>query len=222
MAAVHVGRRVAQLREAFGDSLREAAARTGVSHTTISRIEKGEVAGSFQHTLKKICDGYGVRVEFILGGRDPRQDFQQYVQRLSAEERGRLYFLTVRARVRMVIDFLLAEYPGEFHIDQIAAGLGFAQPESLWQTLSGASSELSRHRDYAMARDLARMTGVPESWFTAGLMEEAPESLRTEHISSFVSLMRKAAQNGIHPEVLDRAIDLLIHKQRTSHARSPT
>jgi transcriptional regulator with XRE-family HTH domain len=65
-----VGQRVAQLRAAHGESLREAAIRTGVSHTTIARIEKGAVTGSFQHTLRQIAQGYGVPFEFLLSDQD--------------------------------------------------------------------------------------------------------------------------------------------------------
>jgi transcriptional regulator with XRE-family HTH domain len=102
---MHVGRRVAKLRAAHGESLREAAARTGVSHTTIARIEKGEVTGSFHSTLRKIADGYDVRMEFLLTGRDPRQDFELAIRRLPPDDRSRLYFVSARARVKMVLDF---------------------------------------------------------------------------------------------------------------------
>lgn len=63
-----VGRRLARLRAAHGESLREAARRTGISHTTIARIEKGEVTGSFHHTLQQIAQGYGVPFQYLLSG----------------------------------------------------------------------------------------------------------------------------------------------------------
>lgn len=67
---MNVARRVARLRITHGESLREAARRTGVSHTTILRIEKGEVTGSFHETLQKIAAGYGTTLEYLLTGQD--------------------------------------------------------------------------------------------------------------------------------------------------------
>jgi transcriptional regulator with XRE-family HTH domain len=71
----HIGRRVEKLRQAHGESLRDAAARTGVSHTTIRRIELGEVTESFNRTLLAIANGYGVPVEWIHTGKNPPEDF---------------------------------------------------------------------------------------------------------------------------------------------------
>lgn len=69
-----LGKRVAQLRAAHGESLREAAARTGVSLTTIARIETGQLSTNLNRTLKAIADGYGVSMEWLQTGREPRPD----------------------------------------------------------------------------------------------------------------------------------------------------
>ena len=50
--------------------------RTGVSHTTIARIEKGEVTASFHRTIKMIADGYGVSMDYVLSGKLPPQDVE--------------------------------------------------------------------------------------------------------------------------------------------------
>lgn len=50
--------------------------RTGVSHTTIARIEKGEVTASFHRTIKLIADGYGVSMDYVLSGKLPPQDVE--------------------------------------------------------------------------------------------------------------------------------------------------
>lgn len=71
---MRVGERVARLREVHGESLREAAARTGVSHTTIARIENSQTVGSTGGTLRKIADGYRVPLEYLLTGKDSRAD----------------------------------------------------------------------------------------------------------------------------------------------------
>lgn len=215
-----IGRRVAKLRAAHGESLRDAAIRTGVSHTTIARIEKGEVTGSFHSTLRKIAEGYGVRTEFLLTGRDPRQDFEQAVRRLPAEERSQLYFAPVRTRVKMVLDFLMAEYPNEFEFEQLALATGgeghtFQELLGLWQ-----SDQLSEEMNLKLAETLSRVTGISQHWFRWGVTgsTDGVEILPKEMLTAYVNLIKKAAQAGVQPQMLDMAIDLLIMKNKESAA----
>jgi transcriptional regulator with XRE-family HTH domain len=220
---VYVGRRVAKLRAAHGESLREAAVRTGVSHTTIARIEKGEVTGSFHSTLRKIADGYGVRMEFLLTGRDPRQDFEFSIRRLPTEDRSKLYFVSPRTRTKMVLDFLVAEYGNEFSLQQIAEVAGidgrtFQEVLHHWHP-----EEMSEETYLRIAEALSRMTGISPHWFHWGTLgQDNPESLPTEMISQYVNLMKKAAQHGINPDVLDMAIDLLIMRNKENQVQYRT
>lgn len=212
---MQIGRRVAKLREAHGESLREAAIRTGVSHTTIARIEKGDVIGSFQSTLRKIAEGYGVRVEFLLGNRDPRQEFLFALHRLSQTERARLYFIPVRTRIRMVLDFLTSEFPAEFTVDQLAGAMEMA-PERLRAVLeTEVTTDQPTAADQHIARSLSRMTGIPMPWFTSGAASgEASEAMPVENAGEFITLMKKAANAGLPPAELEMAIDLLIMKEK--------
>lgn len=209
-----VGRRIAKLRAAHGESLREAAVRTGVSHTTIARIEKGEVTGSFHSTLRKIADGYGVRMEFLLTGRDPRQDFEAAIRRLSPDERCRLYFAPVRTRIKIVLDFLMAEYPNEFSVDDLAesTGIDMAAYQALLE--GWPSEQVPEEINTRLAEALSRVTGISPHWFRWGAIGEPAEAIPRENVSAYVDLMKKAAQHGIQPEMLDMAIDLLIMKAK--------
>lgn len=213
---MQIGRRVAKLRAAHGESLRDAAVRTGVSHTTIARIEKGEVTGSFHSTLRKIADGYGVRTEFLLTGRDPRQDFEQALRRLPAEERAQLYFASVRTRIKMVLDFLMAEYPNEFSFDQLAQsigadGLSFPDLLNEWH-----ADTLPEDVNLKLAETLSRITGISQHWFRWGVSgaTDQVEILPREMLTAYVNLIKKAAQAGVQPQMLDMAIDLLIMRNK--------
>lgn len=215
---MQIGRRVAKLRAAHGESLRDAAVRTGVSHTTIARIEKGEVTGSFHSTLRKIAEGYGVRTEFLLTGRDPRQDFEHALRRLPPEERAQLYFASVRTRIKMVLDFLMAEYPTEFSFEQLAQsvgadGLSFRELLDQWQ-----ADQLPEDLNLKLAETLSRVTGISQHWFRWGVSgaPDTVEILPREMLSAYVNLIRKAAQAGVQPQMLDMAIDLLIMKNKES------
>lgn len=71
-----LGERLAKIRVAHGDSLRDAALRTGVSHTTLARLERGEIHHSSPRTLQKIADGYRISIEYLLTGREPSTEFE--------------------------------------------------------------------------------------------------------------------------------------------------
>lgn len=220
---MQVGRRIAKLRAAHGESLRDAAARTGVSHTTIARIEKGEITGSFHSTLRKIADGYRVRMEFLLTGRDPRQDFEAAIRRLSPEERSRLYFSSTRARIKMVLDFLATEYRDEFSLDQLAEAAGF-DVDSFKELLDQwHADELPEETNVRLAETLSRLTGISSHWFRTGsLGGDTSDLLPKETLTAYINLMKKAAQNNIQPQMLDMAIDLLIMKNRTNTTGAPS
>lgn len=219
---VNVGRRVGKLRQAHGESLRAAGIRTGVSHTTIARIEKGEVVGSFQSTLRKIAEGYGVRVEFLLGGRDPRRDFDFILHQLSPEERSRLHFVPPRVRIQMVLRFMLAEYPDELSLEKLAATSGIPK-ETLAAEINGATSTgLSRESETILARTLEQMTGISQHWFVRGAVgSEEADMMSPADVSAFASLMKKAATAGINPSILDMVIELLIMKSEPKGQADP-
>ncbi|MFZ5825141.1 MAG: helix-turn-helix domain-containing protein [Bacillota bacterium] len=217
----HIGRRIAALRMGHGDSLRQAASRTGVSHTTIARIENGHATTSFHGTLRKIAEGYGVTIEYLLTGRDPRQDFEMSLRRLSPEERSRLYFASTISRTRMVLQFLLAEYPQEFPLEKLAEGLS-VEPRVL-QTLleKGEACSIPEAEIQRMGDDLNRLTGISRHWFRSGYTgSELADSVPPERFDLYLRLMKKAAQAGIKPDVLEMAIDLLIMKHKEVAAGS--
>lgn len=216
---MQIGRRVAKLREAHGESLREAAVRTGVSHTTIARIEKGDVIGSFQSTLRKIAEGYGVRVEFLLGNRDPRQEFLLALCRLTQTERARLYFMPMRTRIRMVLDFLTSEFPAEFTTEQLAAAMEM-RPEWLRAYLeTEAVGDQPTPSDLRIATSLSRLASIPMVWFTSGEASGEP-SEAIERTGDFIILMKKAASAGLPPQEVEMAIDLLITKEKGSRGNA--
>lgn len=217
---MYVGGRVAKLRSAHGESLRDAAQRTGVSHTTIARIEKGEVTGSFHSTLRKIADGYGVRMEYLLTGRDPRQDFEFSVRKLPQEDRSRLYFASARTRTKMVLDFLSTEYATEFSLEILAQQVGLTLGE-FQAILDGWSEEMPEESYLRVAEALSRLTGISNHWFRWGALGPEGAEMPASMASTYVSLMKKAAQAGIRPDMLDMAIDLLIIKGKEAGPAQP-
>jgi hypothetical protein len=204
--------------------LRQAAIRTGVSHTTIARIESGQATASFHKTLHRIAEGYGITVEYLLTGRDPRQDFEMSLRRLPPEERSRLYFASTLSRTRMALQFLVAEYPQEFPMEKLAKALS-VEPEALQRLLEeGEASGLPDEVVQRIGDDLSRMTGISRHWFRAGYIHgEHAAGVAPETFAVYIQLMKKAAIAGVKPDVLEMAIDLLIMKhQEIATARGQT
>lgn len=212
---IHVGRRLAALRFAHGDSLRQAATRTGVSHTTIARIESGQATTSFHATLRKIAEGYGVTMEYLMTGRNPHQDFETSLRRLSPDQRNRLYFTSSLSRTRTVLQFLMAEFPQEFPLEQLATSLA-VELATLQELLEdGEASGITDAVVGQMGDGIARLTGISRHWFRSGYVgSESGGALPPENFAAYLQLMKKAASAGVKPDVLELAIDLLIMKQR--------
>lgn len=203
------GRRVAALRKAHGESLREAAVRTGVSHTTIARIEGGQATGSLHSTLRKIAAGYGVTVEYLLTGRDPRQEFELSVRRLPAAEQGRLLLTSPLSRIRMLLRFLLAEYPVEFPPEKVADALNLT-PLALVALLEGRAVPAPQE-ELELGERLARLSGLSPHWFRLGLLEGGSDG-EGPKLAAHLAAMRKAVLAGVSPEALERALELLIRR----------
>jgi len=212
---LQIGRRIAALRATHGDSLRAAAERTGVSHTTIARLERGEAASSLYRTLRRIAEGYGVTIEYLLTQRDPYQEFQKALSGLPAEERSCLYFTSRLHRTQMLARFLIAHFPQEFPRGWLAEALGMTSAElERFLAEEEESAVPGPVLDHA-AEVLSRLTGVPMHWFTWGFIGgETAGSVPPETFAEFIAQMKRAREAGIRPEVLDRVIDMLILKYR--------
>lgn len=158
-------------------------------------------------------------MEFLLTGRDPRQDFEQAVRKLSPEERSKLYFLSARTRITMVLDFLMAEYPSEFSMEQVARAAGMDDPTFQTMLEQWQAASLPDEAEQKLAEALSRVTGISPHWFKCGAIgTEQIDSIPKERISAYVHLMKKAARAGIAPQMLEMAIDLLIMKEKEAAA----
>lgn len=199
---------------ARGESLREAALRTGVSHTTIARIEKGDVTGSFHNTLLRIAAGYGVQVEYLLTGRDPRREFEYSIRQLPGSDRDQLYFVKPGVRIRMALDFLLSEYRSEIDFAALAQAIGWTESDLVQMIDPAAGTTVPEETLLRLADELTKVTGIPADWFTWGILGE--ESAVPPSLGEYLRVMQRASEAEIPPQMLEAAIDLLIARQQGS------
>lgn len=59
-----IGKKLADLRQQRGMTVRSLAEKSGVNPATISRIENSQVSASME-TLEKLCDAMGAKVELV-------------------------------------------------------------------------------------------------------------------------------------------------------------
>jgi transcriptional regulator with XRE-family HTH domain len=204
---MNVGRRVARLRIDHGESLREAAHRTGVSHSTIARIEKGEVTVSFNETLRKIAEGYGVPLEYVLT-EDPshRQGTGGHHRHLTPEERSSLLFTSGHERIRRAVTLVTSGRRGDLTREQLAAALGTDLP--LLDKAVFGTGTLADDLAERLVEQLALRTGLSPLWFRWGVTDEAESETAPEWVL-YVRLVEKSFRADIHPGLIEMAIDLL-------------
>jgi transcriptional regulator with XRE-family HTH domain len=102
-----VGRKIKMMRQNAGLTLRELGERTGVSHASISRYEKG-VSEPPWNVVHKIADGLGVHVSQLSAEVSPPPSSGEYVR--SPEDAMRWWSEVCMAetdpRVRLVMAIL--------------------------------------------------------------------------------------------------------------------
>ena len=60
-----LGARIRELRTERGWSLDEAASRTGLSRSSLYKVEKGKMSPTFD-ALRKLADGFGIALQQLL------------------------------------------------------------------------------------------------------------------------------------------------------------
>ncbi|MFZ5826643.1 MAG: helix-turn-helix domain-containing protein [Bacillota bacterium] len=200
----NIGSRVARLRIANGESLREAAQRTGVSHSTIARIEKGEVTASLDETLRKVAEGYGVPLEYLLTGKHRNRRNPTTPPRcVTPDERATLLFTPGRERIRRAVAMVTRQKPGRLTREALAASLGLDML-GLDQVLRGEIETPD-----TLPIQLSHLTGLSPLWFEWAIREGEmpPEALRGW--AAYFRLARKVSKSGLEPQLVEMAIDLL-------------
>ena len=176
--------RLALLLEVHDDSLRSAAQRCGLDHTTLMRVKGGETENPA--TLAKIAEGYGVPVMWMRGEPDLATDFMFRV--LSRPLQERVMFLWERERrVAYAVKFLLQYAPAKYTVDHLAEVLAITSLEVQGMVVRGSGSVPGKQ-----LQQLCAETGLPLDWFRSGLIgyvdeEQLLVGLATHALSSLAA-----------------------------------
>ena len=200
----NIGRRVARLRIANGESLREAARRTGVSHSTIARIEKGEVTASFDETLRKVAEGYGIPLDYLLTGKHQNQSNPPAQPRpITPDERAALLFTPGLERIRRAVAIVTRQKSGRLTREAFAASLGLDML-GLDQVLRGEIETPD-----TLPLQLSSLTGLSPIWFEWAMREGEIDPKARRSWAAYFRLAKKVSKSGLEPQLVEMAIDLL-------------
>lgn len=169
--------RIKYLMDKHCHSVREASRKTGVPKTTLLRLLEGSEA-NLSKWVSFIARGYEVDPDALLGGKDPRSDFEWSVRRASCRERFDMVLMTMQERLRMTLDFLTKAYPRRCSLVQIAgaSGLALRDVEVLRAIWEQTPPDLVTAK--ALALGIVEVTGIPGVWFLYGLLEDEPTFTR--------------------------------------------
>lgn len=164
-----VARRLRQLRESYGETIRQAARRTGVTHVTWSNLERGKVDQACRATLEKIAAGYSVTVDYLTNGRDYAASLATYV-RLCGRSRRWWITASVADRIYATVCFLLTEHGSDFSAARIAHLAALGEERLRAYVTAGAVDGLPPAMLRQLAAAVEQAAALPNCWFTLGLL----------------------------------------------------
>lgn len=167
-----VAERVRAIREAHGDSLREAARRTGISRSTLQRIEQGCDLRTLDTWLRQFARGYGVAEADLLDSRTPRGMFEWRIRQAHPTDRTAMAMLPIHGRVRLLLSFLQATAPAQLSPERLAAaaGLPAGEVEQALRTWRLRPPDLRTAQ--AIGLGLHTLFGISRTWILTGWLDE--------------------------------------------------
>lgn len=156
-----------------GDSVRKASQKTGIPKSTLCRLLEGSEA-NLGKWIAMLAATYQVDPNSLVGGQDPKSDFDWSVRCASSRERFDMVTMTVQDRVRMTLEFLARTYPRRCSALQIAlvAGMGPREVETLLASWDQVPPDLTTTK--ILSHAINTLTGISARWFDYGLLDDEP------------------------------------------------
>lgn len=171
-----IGMRIQRLRLLHGHTLNEAEKITGVSRSTLSRLENGARPPRLREFLLHIARGYGITVEKLL--QDPAGDFAWMVMHIDSMHRLNLLRSGVARRTYVALRFLVDHCFAGVPPAEVVSEVGLPAQELLllladWPRRDPEPEVLNR-----LVRVLITGLELPAEWFYHGYVPG--EALQTE------------------------------------------
>lgn len=194
-----------------GVTLQQLSERCGRAVSYLSQLEHGVKSNPTKQTVESLAKALGVRPAFLFGEADVQvgcpapsasavgQAFRRHFDSLPASERQRLTYAEPVSRFAAVVDFLVERFPEHFTDIELAYQLHISLETFVdLRSLRGEVSSM------ILLEELARVSGVPLSFFTQGVMEAPP--VDTAALGAYASALTLALRRGLTPEQLEALI----------------
>lgn len=162
-----IGQRLRELRESYGESIREAARRTGVAHVTWSRLERDKVPHAYRATLEKVAQGYGVSLSYLTGGRDHEAGLGSHV-RCGGSRQRLMLVLSPAQRIYTTLRFLATRHRDSYSLEQIAKAAGIDVTLLRAYVCGSRPTALPQVLLRRLADGLGKITNLAPEWFWWG------------------------------------------------------
>jgi transcriptional regulator with XRE-family HTH domain len=207
-----LGTRLARLRAERGLAGREVSIMTGIPYGDLVALETGNRRRVQADITRKLADFFGTTPDYLLDGQEPapatlRAGFFRYYDSLPLEERERLKFAPIQARMTAVLQFLQQSYPTLLDRPQVAARLGYS-PEALEDLIRGEAPLQSR-----VLKLLSGLVGLTTDFLVRGDFfggaVASEHSMSPEVLSQYYQVVQEAIAAGISPATLRKAVHIL-------------
>jgi len=207
-----LGSRIACLRRARGVAVRDLAVMTGIAQSDLLAMENGARRRQPADAVRRIADIFNTTPDYLLDGKEPapatlRNGFFRHYDALSLEERERLKYAPIQARIESILQFLGQSYPTILDRAQVAARVGYS-PEALDDVLRGYAPLQSR-----LLRLLSGIVGLTMDFLVRGDffggVVEAEQNMSPAMLSQYYQVVQEAISAGISPAALRKAVHIL-------------
>lgn len=216
-----LGQRLRWARQQQGVTLQQLSERTDRAVSYLCQLEKGVKTNPTKQTVEVLASALGVRPAFLFGevpGPVPDESsavvwnreasrigerFRRHVAALSQARQDEIAYRLIPAqRFSLVVRYLLEQFPENFTPIELAFQLGMSLGQ--FRQITEHDAEAS----FTFIEQLAKLAGLPLTFFTHGSLEQTPEptvQLRGDALR-YLEAIRLALASNLSPERLEAVI----------------
>ncbi len=141
---------------------------TGISRSTLQRIEQGCDMRTMDSWLRQFARGYGVSEAELLEGQTPKGLFEWRIRMADRSEHLRLLMCSPQERAKLALDFLSDQFPNCLDLRRLATAslLPLSEVEAAIRLWRVSQPDLTTAA--MLAEGLHILTGISRQWLLFG------------------------------------------------------
>lgn len=167
-----IGEQMRAIRVRHGDSLRQAAGRTGINYSTLQRLEQGEEPRDLPVYLQKFAAGYGIEVSLLTEAETIKGRFEGQIRKLNPTKRLELALLPRHGRLKVILDFIRSQFPSDVEPRRLALASRLSEDElaSAMRNWHHRPPDLATVN--ALINGVSHLTGIGRPWCLTGWFQD--------------------------------------------------